>query len=128
MHPRYRQPCLPTQARSAEVISLSREVAELLERVEAAEAAADRYEAKYRSSKGELQQAQASSAQQSSEIEELTEALACEQAAARSSQEAAQQLSTRLTAMQVKQMNSICHPQQCSIDIAAFLSSDTHMM
>ena len=94
--------CFPTQARSAEVVSLSREVAELLERVEAAEAAADRYEAKYRSSKAELQQAQASSAQQGSEIEELSEALACEQTAAKSSQEAVEELSARLSAMQVR--------------------------
>lgn len=99
---RYILLCLPTQARSAEVVSLSREVAELMERVEAAEAAADRYEAKYRSSKAELQQTQASSTQLSSEVEELSEALACEQSAARSSQEAVEQLSNRLSAVQVK--------------------------
>lgn len=72
-----------------------------MERVEAAEAAADRYEARYRTSKAELQQTQASCAQQSSEIEELSEALAHEQAAATSSQEAVEQLSIKLSAVQV---------------------------
>lgn len=90
------------QARSAEVVSLSREVAELMERTEAAEAAADRYEAKHRTSKAELQQAQASCAQQSSEIEQLSEALAHEQAAAGSSQDAVEQLSSKLSAVQVQ--------------------------
>ena len=89
------------QARSAEVVSLSREAAELMERVAAAEAAADRYEAKYRASKGELQQAQASCAEQSSELEELSEALAAEQAAAKAGQEAVEQLSSRLSCVQV---------------------------
>ena len=93
---------IAAQARSAEVVSLSREVAELMERVEAAEAAADRYEARYRTSKAELQQTQASSAEQSSEIEELSEALAHQQAAARSSQEAVEQLSNKLNVVQVQ--------------------------
>lgn len=112
--------CLATQARSAEVVSLSHEVAELMERVEAAEAAADRYEAKYRSSKAELQQTQASSAHQSSELEELSEALACEQAAARSSQEAVEQLSTKLSALQVKLKGLLCCLQQHSPNIATY--------
>lgn len=79
-----------------------------MERVEAAEAAADRYEARYRTSKAELQQTQAGSAQQSSEIEELSEALAREQAAARSSQEAVQQLSIKLSAVQVQWYHVAC--------------------
>lgn len=73
-----------------------------MERVETAEAAADRYEARYRTSKAEVQQTQASSAQQSSEVEELSEALAREQAAARCNQEAVQQLSSKLNAVQVQ--------------------------
>lgn len=96
------------QARSAEVVSLSREVAELMERTEAAEAAADRYEAKHRSSKAELQQAQASCAQQSSEIEELSEALAHEQAAARSNQAAFEELTSKLSAVQVRWHQLVC--------------------
>ena len=100
--------CIAAQARSAEVVSLSREVAELMERVEAAEAAADRYEARYRTSKAELQQAQASSTQLSSVIEELSEALAHEQAAARSSQEAVEQLSSKLRAVQVQWHQVAC--------------------
>ena len=100
--------CTAAQARSAEVVSLSREVAELMERVEAAESAADRYEARYRTSKAELQQTQASSAQQSSEIEELSESLAHEQAAARTSQEAVEQLSTKLRVVQVQWHHVAC--------------------
>lgn len=79
-----------------------------MERTEAAEAAADRYEAKHRSSKAELQQIQASSAQQSSEVEELSEALAHEQAAARSTQEAFEQLSSKLSAVQVQRHQLEC--------------------
>lgn len=96
------------QARSAEVVSLSREVAELMERTEAAEAAADRYEAKHRTSKAELQQIQASCAQQSSEVEELSEALAHEQAAARSNQAAFEELSSKLSAVQVQWHQLAC--------------------
>jgi len=89
------------QARSAEVVSLGREAAELMERLEAAEAAADRYEAKYRAAKGELQHAQASCTQQKAELEELSASLSREQAIARSSQQAVEELGTRLTAVQV---------------------------
>lgn len=107
------------QARSSEVVSLSREVAELMERTEAAEAAADRYEAKYRSSKAELQQAQASCAQQSSEIEELSEALAHEQTAARTDQEAFEQLSSKLSAVQVQRHQRACgHAQSHTVLLA----------
>lgn len=105
------KPYVYAQARSAEVVSLSCEAAELMERVEAAEAAADRYEAKYRASKAELQKTQASCAQQSSDLEELSAALASEQAAATSSQEAVQQLSSVLSSVQVK-------PTSCVYNIA----------
>jgi len=92
---------LSSQARSAEVVSLSREAAELMERLEAAEAAADRYEAKYRAAKGELQQTQAVNAQHTAELEQLSESLSSEQAAAQSSQQAVEELATRLNMVQV---------------------------
>ena len=92
---------LACQARSAEVVSLSREAAELMERVEAAESAADRYEAKYRSAKSELQQTQASCTQQVAELDQLSVSLSSEQASARSSQQAVEELSTQLSTLQV---------------------------
>ena len=98
---------MSAQARSGEVVSLSHEAAELMERVQAAEAAADRYEAKYRASKAELQHTEASCAQQSSDLEELREALASEQEAAASSAEAVQQLSSRLSSVQVRLMSCV---------------------
>jgi len=82
-------------------VSLSREAAELMERLEAAEAAADRYEAKYRAAKGELQQTQALNAQNTAELEQLSESLSSEQAAAQSSQQAVEELTTRLNMIQV---------------------------
>ena len=82
-------------------MSLSREAAELMERLEAAEAAADRYEAKYRAAKGELQQCQALNAQHTAELEQLSESLSNEQAAAQSSQQAVEELTTRLNTIQV---------------------------
>ena len=95
------KPLSSSQARSAEVVSLSREAAELMERLEAAEAAADRYEAKYRAAKGELQQSQALNAQHTAELEQLSESLSNEQAAAQSSQQAVEELTTRLNTIQV---------------------------
>ena len=89
------------QARSAEVVSLSREAAELMERLQAAETAADRYEAKYRAAKGNLQHTHDSCTQQSSELEHLSEALFSEQELARSSQQAVEELSSRLSTVQV---------------------------
>lgn len=82
-------------------MSLSREAAELIERLEAAEAAADQYEAKYRAAKGQLQQTQALNAQHIAELEQLSESLSSEQAAAQSSQQAREELTTRLNTIQV---------------------------
>lgn len=89
------------QARSAEVVSLSRETAELLERVEAAEAAADKYEGKYRAAKVQLQEAEASCGQQATELHHLSQAFKTEQTTARQAHEAVETLATRLTAIQV---------------------------
>ena len=83
------------------MVSLSREAAELMERVEAAESAADRYEAKYRSAKSELQQTQASCTQQVADLDQLSESLNCERASAKSSQQAVEELSSQLSALQV---------------------------
>ena len=72
-----------------------------MERLQAAETAADRYEAKYRAAKGNLQHTHASCTQQSSELEHLSEALFSEQELARSSQQAVEELSSRLSTVQV---------------------------
>lgn len=79
-----------------------------MERLEAAEAAADRYEAKYRAAKGELQQTQALNAQNTAKLEQLSESLSSEQAAAQSSQQAVEELTTRLNMVQVIRKHLCC--------------------
>lgn len=83
-----------------------------MERLQAAETAADRYEAKYRAAKGNLQHTHDSCTQQSSELEHLSEALFSEQELARSSQQAVEELSSRLSTVQVT------HAQQRHADMA----------
>ena len=100
-HPKGSPTFLIFQARSAEVVTLSREAAELMDRLATAEAAADRYEAKYRAAKSDLQQTRAVSAEQSAELEHLSESLSHEQTMAKSSQEGAEDLSRQLKAVQV---------------------------
>ena len=112
--PKFVTKSLSSQARSAEVVSLSREAAELMERLEAAEAAADRYEAKYRAAKGELQQSQALNAQHTAELEQLSESLSNEQAAAQSSQQAVEELTTRLNMIQVSR-KPVLYSLKCSV-------------
>lgn len=89
------------QVRSAEVVSLSREAAELLERVEAAQAAADKYEAKYRAANAQLQESHSSCGKQAAELQHLLQAFKTEQATATQAREAVETLATRLTATQV---------------------------
>lgn len=90
------------QARSAEVVSLSRDTADFMERLDAAEAAADNYDAKYRAAKARLQESEASCGQQAAELQHFSQAFQTEQATAKSAHEAVETLATRLTAIQVR--------------------------
>ena len=92
------------QARSAEVIRLSQESTDLIERLEAAEAAADKYEGRYRAAKASLQESEASCGQQAAELRHLSDAFSTEQATAGSAREAVETLATRLTAVQVRML------------------------
>lgn len=93
-------------------MSLSQEAAGLIERLDAAEAAADKYEGKYRAARGQLQESEASCGQQAAEMQHLSQAFQTEQATARQAHEAVETLATRLTAIQVCRHEDI--PASCT--------------
>ena len=90
------------------MIRLSQESADLIERLEVAEAAADKYEGRFRAATASLQESEASCGQQAAELRHLSHALSTEQATARAAREAVETLATRLTAVQVCMPAFVC--------------------
>ena len=116
------------QARAAEVVGLSCETADLIERVDAAEAAADKYEAKYRAAKARLQESEASCGHQAAELHHLSQALQTEQATAKSAHEAVETLATRLTDIQVCHLIILCPWEDQNLHVGKISYSYSHCL